>query len=105
MDDNRQPCAACYGPLGSDVPHYARLCRPCFTQAKRRETAELQRRIEALEAEVERLRGRAAPVIDATMLRRLIQLCHPDKHSGCEAAATATRWLIEQRDAARRVAA
>ena len=28
MNDNRQPCAACYGPLGSDVPHYARLCRP-----------------------------------------------------------------------------
>ncbi len=34
------------------------------------------------------------------MLRRLIQLCHPDKHAGSEAAATATRFLLELRAAA-----
>ena len=35
----------------------------------------------------------AAP-IEQSMLRRLIQLCHPDKHGGSEAANTATRYLL-----------
>ena len=35
--------------------------------------------------------------IPQEMLRRLIQLAHPDKHSGSEAATKATRWLLEQR--------
>lgn len=32
--------------------------------------------------------------IPPEMLRRLIQLCHPDKHQGSEAANAATRWLL-----------
>ena len=39
----------------------------------------------------------SAPFIPSEMLRRLIQLCHPDKHSGSEASLKATQWLIEQR--------
>ena len=31
------------------------------------------------------------------MLRRLIYLCHPDKHNNSEAANAATSWLIKQR--------
>jgi hypothetical protein len=32
--------------------------------------------------------------IEPAMLRRLIQLCHPDKHQGSEAAHIATRHLL-----------
>lgn len=32
---------------------------------------------------------------DAEMLRRLIQLCHPDKHANSEASQKATRWLLD----------
>jgi len=39
----------------------------------------------------------ADPFIPSEMLRRLIQLCHPDKHAGSEASLKATQWLIEQR--------
>ena len=35
-----------------------------------------------------------APAIDREMLRRLIQLCHPDKHAGSVASNTATLWLL-----------
>lgn len=35
----------------------------------------------------------AAP-IESDMLRRLIQLCHPDKHAGSESAGIATRYLL-----------
>jgi len=43
----------------------------------------------------------AAPVIEPTMVRRLLQLCHPDKHAGSEAAVVATQFLLGLRDAAR----
>lgn len=32
--------------------------------------------------------------IPPEMLRRLIHLCHPDKHQGSEAANIATRYLL-----------
>lgn len=35
--------------------------------------------------------------IPQEMLRRLIQLAHPDRHNGSEASTKATRWLLEQR--------
>ena len=35
----------------------------------------------------------AAP-IPADMLRRLVQLCHPDRHGNSEASNTATRYLL-----------
>ena len=47
-------------------------------------------------------KGKAAPTakaptvapIEQGMLRRLIQLCHPDKHGNSEAATIATRDLL-----------
>jgi hypothetical protein len=33
--------------------------------------------------------------IDLVMLRRLIQLTHPDRHSGSDSAHIATRYLLE----------
>lgn len=35
--------------------------------------------------------------IPADMLKRLIHLCHPDKHDGSKASTTATEWLLQQR--------
>lgn len=35
--------------------------------------------------------------IPPEMLKRLIQLCHPDKHDGRESSIKATQWLLEQR--------
>ena len=41
----------------------------------------------------------AAP-LELDMLRRLIQLCHPDKHSNSDASTTATRYLLALKEAA-----
>lgn len=30
-------------------------------------------------------------------LKRLIMLCHPDRHSGSDAAKEMTQWLLKQR--------
>ena len=37
---------------------------------------------------------------ETEMLRRLVRLCHPDRHDGSEAANVATAWLLAQRDRA-----
>jgi len=37
-------------------------------------------------------------IISEEMLRRLIYLCHPDKHDNSDAANTATSWLLKQRN-------
>ncbi len=38
-----------------------------------------------------------APAIPRDIRRLLIQLCHPDKHQGSQAATKATSWLLEGR--------
>lgn len=38
--------------------------------------------------------------IEPAMLRRLIQLCHPDRRGNSEASNTATRYLLELKGAA-----
>jgi hypothetical protein len=38
--------------------------------------------------------------IEPEMLRRLLQLCHPDRHGNSEASNTATRYLLALRGAA-----
>lgn len=35
--------------------------------------------------------------IPPDMLKRLIHLCHPDKHGNSQASLLATQWLLEQR--------
>ena len=51
-----------------------------------------------------RNKGRATPTasyatppasIDQAMLRRLVQLCHPDRHGNSEASNIATRYLLQ----------
>lgn len=41
--------------------------------------------------------GNAGAAIPADMLRRLIMLCHPDRHGSSKASTIATQWLLEQR--------
>lgn len=46
--------------------------------------------------ELDALSNRAT-AIPPDMLKRLIQLCHPDKHNGKKSAQDATTWLISQK--------
>lgn len=80
-------CPSCGSQYLQDQP-WKRICLQCYLQTK----------------------GRAAPAtryavtpapIEPGMLRRLIQLCHPDKHQGSEAANIATRFLLELKGAQR----
>ena len=63
-------------------------------------------RIQELNQELEKTKRRRSrkaaddpplPTPHKEMWRRLVQLCHPDRHGNSEAANVATRWLMEAR--------
>ena len=75
-------CPTCRQPYFKDQT-WKRVCVSCYLKAK----------------------GKTAPPaiaapIEPGMLRRLIQLCHPDRHNGSEASNEATRYLLALKGAA-----
>jgi len=89
----------------NQTARYQTLCKPCFARRKRAEFEAME--VRALRAEyalrdalrenreLRTVAGRQG--IEPEMLRRLIMLCHPDRHGGSDASHRATQWLLEQR--------
>jgi len=84
----------------------------------RNELTSLRRRLQQRDLELENLRVTLQrqevlykqrsliednPEIPLAVIRRLLQLCHPDKHNGSEASLEATRWLTSQKQFQQRV--
>jgi len=61
---------------------WKRVCLDCYLKAKGKPTPTASYAV------------KTAP-IDQAMLRRLVQLCHPDRHGNCEASNVATRYLLQ----------
>lgn len=65
----------------------------------------LRLKVKDLEGEVERLRregmrrapGEGSPTLDLALIRKMLLLCHPDKHQGSEQATEVTRWILAQK--------
>lgn len=81
------PCPSC-GKLFEQREPWAKLCLRCYLKKKSSYTPSAQV-------------PPTAPVIEPGMLRRLIQLAHPDRHGNSEAATLATAWLLKQREVQR----
>lgn len=94
---------------------WKRLCLPCWKaspaakKAARDKRAQLTAELAEARAEAARLRLRVLALeldgqranpegIPPGMLRRLVSLCHPDRHAESEAANQATAWLLAQRN-------
>jgi len=82
----------------------AKLDRKNVEMAKaQRQLADAQRQIEQQRNTIAELsaavykwqntRYSTTPSIPAEMWRRLVQLCHPDRHGGSPASTRATQWL------------
>lgn len=77
-------CLDCGDAFQRDAEaHWRVRCLPCWREAKGLRSTPAVTQV--------------APVIEDAMLKRLIQLTHPDKHGGSEAAVIATRFLLELR--------
>lgn len=103
-------CGQCGHQFFADA-EWKRICLPCWKRNKNAEggvqrgDAALQRRVRELERECDRLedalyevRRISASNIDLAFCRLLLQLVHPDRHGGSQAANEATRRLLELRN-------
>lgn len=107
-------CRDC-GDVFAALGEWQTRCRTCYAVFKagpdvaalRDEIRRLRESLAESMAEAERLRKlaqrkpKAARTTKARIppdhWRRLVQLAHPDKHAGSDAANEATRWLLENR--------
>ena len=111
----RATCESC-GDTFTRAPgeSWKRLCLSCWRatpaakKAARDKLAQLTAELAETRAERDRLRLRVLALeldgqqakpegIPPEMLRRLVRLCHPDRHSQSKAANQATAWLLAQR--------
>ena len=78
-------CPECGNEYIKDEP-WKRICLKCYLRKKGKTT------------HAATPPAKPEPLIPGDMLRRLIQLCHPDKHRNSEAATLATVWLLSVRE-------
>jgi len=91
MTDRLVTCPSCKTRTFTQDAPWKLLCVTCYLErnpSKRRTPEPVP------------VAASACPV-PPDMLRRLIQLCHPDRHANSEAATTATRYLLALRKEAR----
>ena len=73
-------CPSCRSANFLQDQHWKKVCLACWIKSK-------TKLADALPAPL--------PLqIELSMLRRLIQLCHPDRHGGSETSKTATQFLL-----------
>jgi len=79
-------------------------CKACFIAEKKDEHQQLLNDVvywqtRCFKAETHLDLNPPAEQFDAGMIKRLIQLCHPDKHGGSDAAKTMTAELLKMKAA------
>ena len=100
-------CADC-GTLFRAPGPWQRRCRRCFRARKEREEAEARQDAHDSAYDAGWDSGYSSGRVSALnkeLLHDLIQLCHPDRHSGrVDLATRVTRQLLELRENTRRAA-
>lgn len=86
-------CIKCGGYAGEES--WRKWCRGCYREMKREEERrkEQDERVAEIIAQKE-LNGR---YLSDERVRKLLQLCHPDKHNNSPNATEITKWLLSIR--------
>ena len=100
----QRACADC-GEAFTAKATWQTLCRDCYLDRKNDERQQLAAALDLVatlrrELDAKRFELSRRPIertIPLKQWRRLVQLCHPDRHGNSEAANQATRWLMEVR--------
>lgn len=107
-------CPICGTPFDQDQP-WKKLCVDCWKAKKgldgssgwesweRRRIRDLEAEVWHLETELSRTREElfSTPEVPTEFilnLKKIISLCHPDKHAGSEVATEITKMLLNLRD-------
>lgn len=78
---------------------WARMCKPCFISEKKAETEDLKEAVEYWRGKYEAAVNSNKNKVDFSpdVLKKLIYLCHPDKHNNSQAAHEITQFLLRLR--------
>lgn len=90
METAEVDCPLCGSTFLRDSP-WKKICLKCYLKQKK-DDGTYRERVKPEDAKEYVTVGTQ---IDPMMIKRLIQLCHPDRHSNSEAANIATRFLLE----------
>ncbi|MBP0639571.1 hypothetical protein [Cupriavidus sp. AcVe19-6a] len=93
--DSISRCVECGAAFWRDADWKIR-CLDCWRARKAAQAEPTPRSV--LADENERLRVLCALLPDAATVRRLLQLCHPDRHGNSDASNAATVYLLRLRD-------
>jgi len=81
---------------------WQKVCGPCYGRQKREEMGQLERENGELYAELRRLTRENEQLrrggLDAQFVRQLLQLAHPDKHSGSELSQRVRARVLTMRE-------
>lgn len=90
-------CQSCNEWAGDE--RWRKLCRKCFGLQKRREEEDREAQLSELAALCMSLQTqlRNAGGIPQDRLKKLIVLCHPDKHNNSQTSTEITQWLLTLR--------
>jgi hypothetical protein len=91
FENETAQCQSCGSAFFREPGQYwKRSCLECFIAAKNS--------TKSTQGSVGRKSYIPAKGIEPEMLRRLIYLCHPDKHGNSQASVLATTWLLKQKE-------
>jgi hypothetical protein len=89
-------CGQCHKYFMREEDEYwKRICLNCYKDNKARERRTHQSHNHYRQEHHPR---QSRGSIETAMLKRLIYLCHPDKHNNSETSNLATKWLLEQKN-------
>jgi hypothetical protein len=99
-------CVTCGSRLPSDAKSYVTKCTTCFKLSKQLELNRLQETIEELEQELAATKYRLVVAqaqigrhitLDGNLVKKMLVLCHPDRHDNSPVSNEVTRVLIQMR--------
>ena len=102
-------CNRCGAPLAPDAPRYYRLCLGCFKEQQKEEEDAIkrerdhwkQRYYDAARAQSSAPAGIRQALVQAGFtegaIKKMIILCHPDRHGNSQTANQITAMLLDLR--------
>lgn len=94
-------CSRCCLPFHRDVD-WRKLCPPCFKETRGWDLKEVDAQFVAVQVDLHNFMltsdaTKPSAGLDAATIKRLIMLCHPDRHDNSAEANAVTALLLDMR--------
>jgi hypothetical protein len=84
-------CKLCNSFLQESAPKWVKYCTPCFKKVKQQE-------LHSIRTELGEARAILEGLCENGMIKKLLFLCHPDKHDNSPMSNEVTRFILRLRE-------